>query len=211
MSEVTNTGANASVDNPGTNDEGTMTVDQLRATNARLLEESKNWKTKYQDVKGKFTQVEQDKSEQQRKDAEENGRYKLLWEDESKRRKTLEENQKRVGIKSAVNNVAAKMGCTSIDDLLKLGNMDALMYDETSGEVHGVESFIEEQKAKRPWLFQATGKPVINASLPSSVQPKATAEKPLAERISAHAGPAGETAFKRALLEKTKQQLAKGN
>lgn len=145
-------------------------VEQLRKTNERLLEESKGYKSKYQETRKTLEEIEKAKLEEQ-------GKYKEMYSKTQEKYDSLLSNLVQERVKSAVSSVASKDGCIDVEALLKLGNTDLLEYDQESNTVHGADLFVEEAKKARPFLFNQKTNPVINAGSPSgSVQKSMTAK-----------------------------------
>lgn len=130
--------------------------------NARLLEESKRNKAKAQELKAKLDEIE-------KKSLLEKEQFKDLYEKSEAKYQGLWKSLVKERVRSSVSEVAAKQGCLSVDDLLKLGKSDLLQIDEETLEVSGTELFVEEAKKSKPYLFQSTKTPTINATTPGGV------------------------------------------
>jgi hypothetical protein len=125
----------------------------------RLLEESKKWKERA--VKAEKELEAKSKAEQAEK-----GQYKDLYEKEQEKFSNLRKSFLKEKINSSVSVVATKHGCVDTDALLRLGNLEHLQFDEDTGMVHGVDTFVEETKKARPFLFNQAKPPTINPTAP---------------------------------------------
>lgn len=129
---------------------------------SRELRESKKWKSR-------AIQAEKAIKEQQAKAAEEQGKFKELYETERKARQELSVKVIKEKINSSVKTFAAKAGCIDTDAVLALGDMSLLQIDEDTNEVFGADTFVEAVKKAKPYLFQAQRPPTINAASPGGV------------------------------------------
>lgn len=128
----------------------------------RILAESKEWKKKYQAVKSEKEAAEKSKLQEQAK-------YKELYEKADVKYQTLYKTLVKEKVKAAVTDVASKAGCVSVDDLLKLGDVQLLQVDDESLEVQGVSTFVDEAKKNKPYLFTANKSQTINSATPGGL------------------------------------------
>ena len=138
------------------------TKDQAAEVNARLLDESKKYKKAYQDTRSKLEELEKSKLQEQQK-------YKELYEQTEQKYQGLYKSLVKEKIRSSVADKASKAGCLDVDALLKLGNAELLQLDEDTLDVHGADTFVEEAKKAKPYLFQAAKASNINATTPGGV------------------------------------------
>lgn len=136
--------------------------------NERLLSESKKYKSHYQKLKSEYdTMSAKLKTIEESKQAEQ-GKYKELYESEKKRAQEFERKAVKQAVDSAIHKAANKSGCKRPDALMRLGNTELLQYDDQTGEVHGVEVFLEDIKASYPEFFTVSNtRSVINPVVPS--------------------------------------------
>lgn len=136
---------------------------QSSEVNERLLNESKKYKSLYQ-------QTKQELDKQQKAKLEEQNRFKELYEQEQSKYQALYKNLVKEKIKAKVTEHATKAGCVNVEDLLRLGNVELLQVDEESLEVYGAETFVEDTKKQKPYLFNASKPQAINPATPGGVQ-----------------------------------------
>lgn len=141
-------------------------VARLQSKATRLEEESRKYKKNWQELRS-------DAENKQKQYLEEQGKFKELYETERRKSEDLFKNFVRTKVESMVSGVAQKNGCLDVDALLKLGNAELLQYDETSHNVVGVETFVDEAKKRHPYLFQTHTRPNINTALPNAGHEKA--------------------------------------
>ena len=127
--------------------------------NERLLNESKKYKKAYQEEKQKREELEKSELQKQAK-------YKELYEQTEAKYNGLYKSLVKEKVKSTVADKAAKAGCLDVDALLQLGNASLLQVDEETLEVLGADTFVEEAKKSKPYLFQSAKAPTINATTP---------------------------------------------
>lgn len=149
-------------------------VVSLESTNKRLLDESKNNKQKYLDLKGK----EEIRSKQE---AEVQGKYKELYESTEEKLKALSTKLLREKVYNAVSSHAAKAGCVDVEAALRLGTTDLLQYDDEKDVVHGADVFVEDLRKNKPWLFQAAKSGVMPNPLAPGGQVQASKQLTAAE------------------------------
>lgn len=138
------------------------TVEDLvrRETHDRVLKESNKWKHRALAAEQKVESSERETLESQAK-------WKELYE--QTRTKYEEAQQREVSLKlgNAVTKKASEVGCLNVDDLMSLGDTSLLNYDPETGEVHGVDMFVEQAKATKPYLFSSKVPSSVNSTLPS--------------------------------------------
>lgn len=137
--------------------------------NDRLLAESKEWKLKAQSSKKELAAMKEQLAGIERAKAEEQGQYKELYLKEKTRREEVEGSMVKAYVGNAVKAAASKLGCVDPEVALQLGNSSNLQFDEGSGEVHGVDQFLEELQKSKPFLFVAAKTPTINPTVPGGV------------------------------------------
>lgn len=166
VTNVTTTEANATVETQAT------TQDQAPEVNARLLEESKKNKKAAQEYRTKLETLEKERLTEQQ-------RYKELYEKSEEKYQGLYKSLVKEKVRAAVATKAQAMGVVDIDAAMLLGNKELLQVEEDSLEVHGVDTFMDELKKAKPYLFQVAQKANINGVTPNAVLKSNT--KPLKE------------------------------
>ncbi len=144
---------------------------QLESTNKRLLEQSKEWKSKYQSVKEDVEKKEQETLSQKED-------WKKLLEKERESHGALKDRLSKLKLKTinkALEFEIAKAAPDAQDiDLLKQALprdvIDAVEEDDDIKLV-GVKEAVEKLKGEKPFLFKpkqipgmAQGKPAVDAS-----------------------------------------------
>lgn len=181
MHDTANAGdatANADAGDTATGNENQeqQTLDQLKSTAARLLAESKKYKAD-------AAKAKKEKDDLLATQAQEQGRYKDLYEKSKVDMETFKKQLKLEKVNGAVKSAAEKAGFVYPEKALKYGNAELLQYNEDSFEVHGVETFLDDLKKDVPQLFQQNKNPVINPATPSGSAIKLN--KPVKEMTSA--------------------------
>jgi hypothetical protein len=128
-------------------------LNQLEQTNARLLEESREYKTKYKGLRGEVEQKEKEKLE-----AQEN--WKELLEIERNKAFELQEKfkqTKKQTLKQKLNFEVARLaqGAYDINDIITALPQDIIQIDEDNLEVKNVDQAVAYVKEKKPYLFNA--------------------------------------------------------
>lgn len=156
-------------------------LDQLEKSNARILDESKMWKSKYQSVR---TEVEQKEKEV----LEQNNDFKGLYErtlaqvNELKGQVTsLTEDKYGTALKYEV----AKYGKDAedmeiLEAAVKTKKRDLVGIDKETGQWRGVDLAVEELRKSHPGLFSQMT-PGHESGRPNAIVPQ---EKTLDERIN---------------------------
>ena len=138
-------------------------VSSLKASNERLLQESKHNKTRFQETSQKLDEIERSKQEEQ-------GRFKELYESTKTKLDEWQNKVKRSSIETSVKMAAEKAGCIDPDVVLAVGSQlglaDLLQYDDDAQKAYGTEEFIEAVKKQKPKWFQQATNPKINSALP---------------------------------------------
>ena len=122
-------------------------------THQRVLEESKNYKAKLQEI--------------ERKRLEEQGKWQEIAEKERAELANLRRQVTLGKIRETVSKYASEAHCRNVDDLLKLGNVDLIRYDEDTGEVYGAKEFVEAARSEKAYLFENRSQSVVNSIAPS--------------------------------------------
>lgn len=135
------------------------------STHTRLLEESKRYKKRALEAEKKMEAFEKAKLEEQ-------GKYRELYEQYKTQFEELKSQTMRDKVSFEVKQHAAKVGCVDVNALLKLGRSDLMQFDEQTGEIHGVDLFIEDAKKTSPYLFKTQPTPTINPATPSGALDK---------------------------------------
>jgi rhamnose utilization protein RhaD (predicted bifunctional aldolase and dehydrogenase) len=140
-------------------------LDRLRATNSRLLEESKKYKQQKRETDLKLLDAEGKKDEI----------IKTLQEElEEKRNFISQHEQEKINdfIVSEIAKKAEKYGCEDWDHLIHLGNTDLIEFDEETNTVKGIDLFFEQAMNNERFkkFFTKIEKVKTNNSLPSMSQ-----------------------------------------
>jgi hypothetical protein len=125
----------------------------LKASNERLLTESKDWKSKYQNVSSEKSTIEKARLEKE-------GNFQALLEQEKTEKvnleKKLKEREKSL-LKTQARSLLAEVAkdAHDISDLLRLDDVGIIEYDEENLTVkkESVEKFYATVKTKKPWMF----------------------------------------------------------
>lgn len=135
--------------------------------NERLLAESKKYKKAAQEYKSQLEAAQNAKLQEEAK-------FKELWQKSEEKYQGLYKSLVKEKIKTAVTEKASKAGAVDVEAVMKLGNPELLQVEDETLEVHGVESFVEELKKQKPYLFQTAKAQTINATTPGGVVAKKT-------------------------------------
>lgn len=124
---------------------------QLESSYNRVLDESKNWKSKYKSLRD---QVEQD----QTKKLEDGENWKELLEIEKNKAHEMSQQLshfKKETLKQKIHFEAAKYASDAfdIDDVINNLPRDMVSIDEENLTVKGISEAIGLVKEKKPWLF----------------------------------------------------------
>jgi hypothetical protein len=152
-------------------------VKTLEVTKERILDESKAYKSKYQEANSKLETFTQ-------KQLEEQGNYEQLLEEERKRtaklKADLESSRKNILLGNIKSTVAQKAkNAYDVEDLLRTPEAKNIQYDEDSMEVdsESVDTMLSALRDKKPYLFngkkmapQAAGSPANSGE--SVIKPK---------------------------------------
>jgi hypothetical protein len=146
--------------NPGASQP--KTLEEVLATNERLLKEAKKHRADYLATKKALDEIQQNKLKEQ-------NQYKELYEDREAKLAELKKQVLKQNIASKVRVQAEKLGCVlTPEDLMKFGNNEILQYDESSLDVEGTDLFVQDIKTRYPTFFQAKPLPTINPASPGA-------------------------------------------
>lgn len=153
-------------------------LERLESSNQRLLDESKSWKSKYQQTKAEIEQQETQKMQQ-------SNDFKGLYEkaqQEINSLKATHEDERRNSLKATLKYEVAKNARDAEDVDLLISALTAkqgsLAYDKESKHWEGVESAIGELRKEKPFLFSkervgmANGRPADNPPKEKSAREK---------------------------------------
>ena len=136
----------------------------LKATNDRLLNESKTNKERAQRAETELASLKQ-------KSLQDQGQFKDLYESEKQKNETLMKSVVMNAVKSGVSEAGSKQGLVSVDAAMKLGNANLLQFDTEASQVQGVDAFMDDLKKSHPYLFKASGSPGFNPTVPGGTPP----------------------------------------
>lgn len=160
----------------------TNRLDSLEKSNQRLLDESKTWKSKYQNVKSEVEQKETEVLAQ-------NNDFKGLWEKSEAEKQVLRDElveTKKSGLETSLQFEVAKYGKDAEDtDILlaavKTKKRDVLGYDKDSRKWQGVDVAVEELRKTNPGLFLNTIPGMENGRPQSAVEKTKTVDERIDE------------------------------
>lgn len=163
------------------NDKDLMaTIEQLKSTNERLLQESKSYKTRKSEVEEIKAQLEAYKQ----KELEQKGNYQEMLEMERQKRAELERSLKERDnklLKSNIFNAVANYAkdAHDVNDLLAQRDYASMIeVDEDSLEPIGesIHKFVDTLKSEKKYLFKgnkiasmADDKPAVNKPVNKSI------------------------------------------
>lgn len=139
-------------------------MEKMEASNSRLLEESKTWKTKYRDLNN-------DVESKQKADLEKTENWKDLLEIEKNKRSEyemqLKETRKSVLQKELNFKVASVAGdAHDVNDIISSLPRDLISIDDESLSVDGVNEAVNYVRENKPWLFHKETKSGMTSSRP---------------------------------------------
>ena len=155
---------------------------RLEASNKRVVEESKSWKAKYQNVKA---EVEQKETEQ----LQASNDFKGLYEKTLEEKQRLEEesaNSKKSALETTLKYEVAK-NAKDADDMdillaaIKVKKKDLLGYDKENGQWLGVKEAIDELRTENSGLFVKDKPGMVNGRPGAIVSKDKTIEEQIAE------------------------------
>lgn len=157
----------------------TARMEKMEASNARLLEESKGWKSKYQDVQSQ-------KEEEHKLKLADNEQWKELDEINKNKIHTLEErikNKTKSSMQKDLNFKVASLAGDAYDvsDIISNLPKNLLTIDEETESVGGVEEAINYVRENKSHLFKRENKSGQTSGRPNGELPK---DKTLEERIN---------------------------
>jgi len=147
-------------------------IQELKASKQRILDESKGYKSKFQEASSTLDVIEREKLEKEGKTDE-----ILLKEREEKSKlmdnlKDLKNKTLRANIMSALSSSAKD--AHSIDDLLSLKSASMIEFDEDSlmPVKDTVETFLNSVREEKPYLFGSKRVAPMLDGKPSGEKPK---------------------------------------
>lgn len=154
------------------------TVEQLKSSNARLLDESKGWKEKYQSEKTK-----QEKEHEAK--LSENEQWKELVEIERNKRFELESKVKDLSTVSMQKDLQYKVASLAkdaynVDDVVTAVSRSGMLeFDKETGSIRGIEEAYNKVREEKPYFFNTAKKSGMSAGNPEPM----IKEKSLDEQI----------------------------
>lgn len=154
-------------------------MEKMEATNARLLEESQSYKTKYRGLrdnieKEQTTKLEENENWKELLDVEKNKRSDLETQLRDSRKSIL---QKELGFKVA----SLAKDAHNVNDILGALPKDMLAIDEDNHVVNGVDEAVNYVRENKPYLFAKNTSSGMMSGRPDGAPPK---DKTLDERIN---------------------------
>jgi FtsZ-binding cell division protein ZapB len=156
-------------------------VEQLEASNARLLDQSKTWKDRYQSLQGTVEKENEAK-------LTESENWKELVEIEKNKRFELESKVKDLTTRSMQKDLQFKVASLAkdaynVDDVITSISQrkDLLSIDQETGTISGVEEAYNMVRSEKPYLFNTAKVSGMDTGRPNEMTPK---EKTIDEQIS---------------------------
>lgn len=91
--------------------------------------------------------------------------WKALAEKLQEENGSLKGSLGELAVKTQLAPKLVEMGCVNVDDAMKLGNNELLVHDD--GQISGVDQYIDDLRAQRPYLFQSKIPSSVNTTLPA--------------------------------------------
>lgn len=150
-------------------------LDQLEATNKRLLEESKVNKQKAKDYRSQIEAREED-------DLRESKNFEELLAVKENRNKELESRLQDLELKTKTKSLQIEVSrhATNAHDMNDVFNnlpKDKIAYNESTGAFEGVDEAVRMIKESKPWLFKSESIPSMASSKPEAKQEKSFEDK----------------------------------
>jgi hypothetical protein len=150
-------------------------LEKVKATNERLLSESKENKSKYVSLKSTVEAEAKAKLEQEQD-------WKQLLEKERESSQTLSADLlkvKKQTLKKSLDFETAKYAkdAYEIDDIINAIDKNTIKIDEESLSISGVEEAINVLRTKKPYLFNTAKKPTMIDERPGLNMPVQTKGK----------------------------------
>lgn len=163
-------------------DELVSRVESVEGLNQRLLDESKKWKTKYQDMR---SEIEEEKTQKMQEKNDFKGLYEKTL-DEANALRDAVKMEKKSSLETTLKYEVAKNARDAEDtDLLlaaiKLKKKDLLGYDNDTGTWKGVGDAIDDLRVSNPGLFVQDKPGMVNGRPQSAVVKDKTVEELVAE------------------------------
>lgn len=155
-------------------------LEKLESSNSRLLEESRTWKSRYQQTKA---EIEQEKTQKMEQSNDFKGLYEKAQQ-ELAAANQAREDEKKESLRATLKYEVAKNAKDAEDvDLLIAAitsKQGSLAYDKENRHWEGVESVIGEIRKEKPFLFNRERVGLANGR-PSNEAPK---EKSAREKLA---------------------------
>lgn len=154
-------------------------VEQLESSKNRLLEESKEWKGKYQGLKQNVEKETESK-------LAENEQWKELLELERNKVHELSSKVKNLSTATMQKDLQFKVASLAkdaynVDDVItSIAKTGMLKKDEETGSISGIEEAYNTVREQKPYLFNTAKKSGMDTGKPNEMLPK---EKSIDERI----------------------------
>ena len=152
-------------------------LEKLESYNEKLINETKQWRTKYKSVRDKVEEVETEKLKQ-------TDNFKGLYEKESERVASLQNelhNIRRSNMKTSLKFEVAKHAkdAKDIDDVIAAINRTPglIAYDDEIGEFKGIEDAVGLVRQEKKYLFNENRTGFVNG------RPQGVPTKNLQERL----------------------------
>ena len=148
----------------------TQRVEQLETSKSRILEESKEWKSKAQNLRA-------EKESTEREILEKNGEVEKLLEMERNRVHELSQAQsqmQKTALKKELSYQAARFAgdAYDVDDVIKSLPTELITLDKENLSVQGVRDAVTKLRETKPYLFKKNPSSGMADSRPASQVPK---------------------------------------
>ena len=143
---------------------------KLESTNARLLDESKTYKGKYQSLSEEIKTKEKNTLEDEQKFKE---LYEVVQKEKSDLSHQLMETRKsNIKKELSFQVAAAAKDAYDVNDIISSLPKEVLELDHDTASVKGVSEAVNFVCENKPWLFQKNNKSGFHSGQPSDEPPK---------------------------------------
>jgi hypothetical protein len=158
MPTVDTVGEQAEV-TPGLNtaDAGSSSVE--REEFQRVVDQRQHIKKELRDAKAQLEKIANEKAAEQ-------GQWQEMFQKRDSQYKDLHQSWLKDKVQLGVSTALNGAGCIDGELALAAGRGDLLEFDETTGQVGGVDMWLQDVKERKPHLFQPVRTPTINPSVP---------------------------------------------
>lgn len=141
---------------------------ETSTVNERILKESKKYKERLASERARAAELQAQLDAVKQAELEKQGKEKERADYYQGKYDSLNKQIMKRNVEDKVAAIAQQMGCEKPKAVLSLGNSSLLSYDESTGEVIGAESLVDEVKREYPELFSKAKRHVVNSSIPTT-------------------------------------------